>query len=76
MSADSWTSCFACEGTQEYDAEGVDKNFREDYEFYGAETGVVTVVYSGRCVECGYGVSFEDQVPIPALSKGGEKWRT
>lgn len=32
--------------------------FREDYEFYGGETGEVTYSYSGHCTECGLGVDF------------------
>lgn len=68
MSADNWTSCFNCEGPQEYDAPGVDKNFREDWEFYGAEEGEVTVEYSGMCRVCGYGVEFRHDVPIPDKS--------
>lgn len=27
--------------------------FREDYEFYGAETGKVNARYEGRCTTCG-----------------------
>lgn len=39
--------------------------FREDYEIYGAETGVVTVSYSGSCTECRLELSFTEQHPIP-----------
>jgi hypothetical protein len=39
MSADNWTQCPRCKG-----------DWREDYEFYGAENGVLEVSYSGRCV--------------------------
>lgn len=39
--------------------------FREDYEIYGAETGVVTVSYGGSCTECGLELSFTEQHPIP-----------
>lgn len=41
-----------------------ESTFREDYEIYGAETGTVTVSYSGKCTECGYGTSFESEHPI------------
>jgi hypothetical protein len=39
--------------------------FREDYEIYGAEDGVVTVRYSGACTECGLTLKFKDEHPIP-----------
>ena len=29
------------------------RTFREDYEFYGADEGTVTVDYSGSCQKCG-----------------------
>jgi hypothetical protein len=35
--------------------------FREDYEFYGAETGTLTVSYKGRCAECGLELAFKDE---------------
>lgn len=41
--------------------------FREDYEIYGAEDGVVIVDYSGSCRECGLELSFTDKRPIPGL---------
>ena len=41
--------------------------FREDYEIYGAEGGVITVEYAGSCSECGLELSFTDQRPIPGL---------
>ena len=44
-----------------------DGTFREDYEFYGAETGTVTASYSGYCTVCGLSVTFEHKVPIPGL---------
>lgn len=46
--------------------------FREDYEIYGAETGTVTVGYSGSCGECGLSLSFNEEKPIPGLSDGAE----
>jgi len=105
VSADNWTTCYACRtkhdgdiaeriakeqkrlehayGTipqDEYDALRaqagaavaairewpLEKTFREDYEIYGAETGVVTVSYGGSCTVCGYGTSFEERHPIEA----------
>lgn len=38
---------------------------REDYEIYGADTGVVTVSYSGHCGECGLRLNFNEEHPIP-----------
>lgn len=38
--------------------------FREDYEFYGAETGTITVSYSGSCSVCRLSVSFEEEHPF------------
>lgn len=38
-----------------------DPTFREDYEIYGAEDGVVKVVYSGRCSTCGLALKFEHE---------------
>lgn len=44
------------------------QTFREDYEFYGAEDGVVTASYSGSCKTCGLSLSFKDEHPIPGLA--------
>lgn len=41
-----------------------DPTFREDYEIYGAETGTVTVSYSGFCSECGLKLKFTEDHPI------------
>lgn len=40
------------------------ETFREDYEIHGADEGTVHVSYSGKCTECGYGISFETEHPI------------
>lgn len=44
-------------------AKGIDERkiqtFREDYEFYGAESGEVKYSYSGHCQVCGLGVDFD-----------------
>lgn len=45
------------------------RTFREDYEFYGAEEGVVTVNYSGSCGECGLKLKFSESRPIPGLDE-------
>jgi hypothetical protein len=36
----------------------VEPTFREDYGILGAETGVVTVRYEGRCQVCGLSLDF------------------
>jgi len=41
--------------------------FREDYEFTGAEDGVVTAKYKGQCTKCGLKLEFEDDHEIPGL---------
>lgn len=38
--------------------------FREDYEISGADTGIVTVHYSGHCGTCGLNLKFKDEHPI------------
>ena len=48
------------------------ENFREDYEFYGAEDGEVTASYGGSCKDCGLKVSFKHSVqfwPEPSAVK-------
>lgn len=42
-----------------------EETFREDYEIFGAEDGVVTVGYRGACTACGLTLSFEENHPIP-----------
>lgn len=44
-----------------------DPTFREDYEIYGAETGVVTVSYSGSCRECGLQLEFCEDHQIEGI---------
>ena len=39
-------------------------NFREDYEFYGADEGTVHIVYSGHCKDCGLGIDIEEERPF------------
>jgi hypothetical protein len=40
------------------------RSFREDYEIYGAEDGIVKVGYSGSCTVCGLRLSFDDEHPF------------
>lgn len=40
------------------------RTFREDYEIYGADSGLLHVSYSGHCSECGLGLDFEDEKMI------------
>jgi hypothetical protein len=42
--------------------------FREDYEVYVAEDGVVRVDYRGGCSKCGLELKFKHEVPIPGLA--------
>jgi hypothetical protein len=71
MSADNWTTCKRCADAQLVGAsaipparETLPTTFREDYEIYGADKGVVKVSYSGHCQNCGYGIDFEYERPI------------
>ena len=45
------------------------QTFREDYEIYGAATGVVTVSYSGGCGNCGLSLNFKYDQPIEGIDK-------
>ena len=66
MSADNWAYCPGCQANEAEEESGYMRpEFREDYEIYGAETGVVTVSYSGVCRQCGLSLHFEDRKPIP-----------
>lgn len=40
-------------------SEPVFGTFREDYEFYGAETGVLKIRYKGACSRCGLTHKFD-----------------
>jgi len=50
-------------------AQGIDERklttFREDYEIYGAEDGVIYVSYSGHCQKCPAGLDFKFAREIP-----------
>jgi hypothetical protein len=37
------------------------RTFREDYEFYGAESGKVVASYSGNCDNCDLSLNFEEE---------------
>lgn len=57
----------AREALTKYRAEFDRRNetFREDYEIYGAENGVIIVDYSGQCTKCGLELHFKEEHPIP-----------
>lgn len=59
MSASAWKSCPECAVDMTEEPTFENQTFREDYEIYGAEEGVVNVSYSGHCKECSTGVDFE-----------------
>lgn len=62
MSADAWSVCPRCLAREP----GLEEcRFREEYGIYGAETGTVTVEYSGECQRCGLVLKFTDLHPIP-----------
>lgn len=66
MSADNWAYCPGCQADETEEESGYMRpGFREDYEIYGAETGVVTVSYSGACCLCGLSLCFEYRKSIP-----------
>ena len=64
MSADNWTRCPNC---------NFPDTFREDYEIFGAEDGVVMVTYEGHSQRCGSHLDFRHEVPVPPKA-GVEKW--
>jgi hypothetical protein len=41
------------------------RTWREEYEFYGAETGTVTVCYGGTCTTCGLELNIDEKYEIP-----------
>lgn len=45
----------------------VHPSFREDYEFYGAEDGVLSIRYSGGCKVCGLKHTFSADQPIDVV---------
>ena len=47
--------------------ENARETFREDYEFFGADQGVVTAKYSGECNVCGLKLKFEENHEIPGV---------
>jgi hypothetical protein len=52
---------------QRKDAEGAPKTFRETWQIYGADEGVVTVVYVGSCTICKLNLEFTEDHEIPGL---------
>jgi hypothetical protein len=44
------------------------RTFREDYEIYGAEDGLVEVSYRGGCRECGLSLEFEHAHTIDGVT--------
>jgi len=44
------------------------QTWREDYEFYGAEDGVLSIRYEGACTTCGLSHKFNDDQPIEGIS--------
>lgn len=47
----------------------VGREFREDYEIYGADEGVVIVDYHGHCSKCGLELSFKETKPIEGVDE-------
>lgn len=43
------------------------ETFREDYEIYGADEGVVHVEYKGNCTKCGLKLEFAYHQEIPGV---------
>jgi hypothetical protein len=64
MSADNWAVCPSCVRYLVSPSEPDPRTFREDYEIYVAEDGVVRVSYSGHCERCGSGVDFKTEHPV------------
>jgi len=49
---------------EERATEDLGHTFREDYEFFGAETGAVHVSYSGSCSDCGLEMHIDETYPL------------
>jgi hypothetical protein len=64
VSADNWAVCPSCVVHLPTLGGPEPKTFREDYEIYGAQDGVVKVSYSGHCSRCGSGLDFKAEYPI------------
>jgi len=39
----------------------LEATFRQDYEFYGASEGTLTISYGGTCTECGLTLSIQEK---------------
>jgi hypothetical protein len=57
VSADNWAVCPRCLSTDEHGY----GTLREDYEFYGAESGTVNIDYSCSCRNCSLSFGFQEQ---------------
>jgi hypothetical protein len=55
--------------TRRKEFEQREETFREDYEIFGAEDGLVQVHYSGQCTSCGLALKFVDHHPIPGINQ-------
>jgi Fe-S cluster biogenesis protein NfuA len=42
----------------------LDATFRENYEIYGAESGVVHITYGGGCSVCGLSLTFKHELAL------------
>ena len=47
--------------------------FKEEYDFHGAENGVVTWKYSGSCTKCKISVSGSGELPFYPYPDGNKK---
>lgn len=41
-----------------------EQTWREDYEFYGVEDGVLHIVYRGGCKACGFAFKHQSEHPL------------
>lgn len=56
-------------GRREFlDKENTHRTFCENYEFSGAEEGVVHVYYKGECTKCGIALKIDQDYNIPGLT--------
>lgn len=66
MSADHYAICPRCVDEARktigllYICEEDYRTFREDYEFWGADSGTVNVHYRGECDKCGLACKFDE----------------
>lgn len=48
------------------------ETFRENYEFYGAESGTVVASYGGECSKCGLSVSLDASEKFWPVAEGSK----